>query len=144
MNELMSKLGDQQAKYNFQGTIAFIILKSLQRTAQTSARAPEDAAGCPEETKAATLLIVFQRTQVCGYSVNDTRRCAPSVLVSTGWMHMIGPDGSEGATIVDDADATISFVPMDLLAERVSGKGEIFAPEAETDLWYKRICREKP
>ena len=30
MNELMSKLGDQQAKYNFQGTIAFIIMKSLQ------------------------------------------------------------------------------------------------------------------
>ena len=27
---LMSKLGDQQAKYNFQGTIAFIIMKSLQ------------------------------------------------------------------------------------------------------------------
>ena len=81
-------------------------MKSLQRTAQTSARAPEDAAGCPEETKAATLLIVFQRAQVCGYSVNDTRRCALSVLVSTGWMHMIGPDGSEGVTIVEDADAT--------------------------------------
>ena len=64
MNELMSKLGDQQAKYNFQGTIAFIIMKSLQRTAQTSARAPEDAAGCPDAA------LQFMLSRGCNYRLH--------------------------------------------------------------------------
>ena len=64
MNELMSKLGDQQAKYNFQGTIAFIIMKSLQRTAQTSARAPEDAAGCPSAA------LQFMLSRGCNYRLH--------------------------------------------------------------------------
>ena len=57
-------LGDQQAKYNFQGTIAFIIMKSLQRTAQTSARAPEDAAGCPSAA------LQFMLSRGCNYRLH--------------------------------------------------------------------------
>ena len=48
------------------------------------------------------------------HSVSGDMEDPVVALVSTGWLHVAGPDGSEGATIVGDVDTlgNIDFGPL--------------------------------
>eukprot|EP00928_Gymnodinium_smaydae_P096038 TRINITY_DN8391_c0_g2_i2.p1 TRINITY_DN8391_c0_g2~~TRINITY_DN8391_c0_g2_i2.p1 ORF type:complete len:703 (+),score=52.73 TRINITY_DN8391_c0_g2_i2:113-2110(+) len=65
---------------------------------------------------------LFQRVQLFGYysSLASESVVPPEVaLMTTGWLHVAGPDGSDGATIVGDI-SMLDFGPMEELVQRVT------------------------
>ena len=71
------------------------------------------------------------------HSVSGDMEDPVVALVSTGWLHVAGPDGSEGATIVGDVDTlgNIDFGPLDLLAGRATGAPGMISYQREHVGW---------